>query len=230
MKIFYEDKYLLLCEKPVGVNTQYAADEKTKNLPEMLTDYRVSRGEDGYIGLVHRLDTATGGVMLYAKDKSLIGKLSQLVSEKEYKKTYLAVAMGVPEADEGEMHDLLYHDKQKNKTYVVSKERRGVKPAALKYKKLETVTLASGERASLFMIDLLTGRTHQIRAQLASRKMPLLGDGKYGSREKGCSCALWSYRAEFCHPVTHKTVSATSLPPQNFPWNLFSFDSELKEN
>lgn len=221
MKILYEDKYLLLCEKPVGVSTQYAADEKTKNLPELLSDYRVSRGEDGYIGLVHRLDTATGGVMLYSKDKSLTGKLSDIVAQKEYEKIYLAVVSGCPESTSGEMTDLLFHDKQKNKTYVVSKERRGVKPAALEYKIIETVTLLSGEMASLVEIKLLTGRTHQIRAQFGSRKMPLLGDGKYGSREKGCSCALWSHKANFRHPRTEKAVCVTSAPPSVFPWNLF---------
>ena len=221
MKILYEDKYLLLCEKPVGENTQYSNDEKTKNLPEKLMQYRVDNGEDSYIGLVHRLDTATGGVMLYSKDRSLTGKLSDMVAQKEYRKIYLAVVSGCPEQESGEMQDLLFHDKQKNKTYIVAKERRGVKPAALIYKTLESVTLPSGEVASLVEIELLTGRTHQIRAQFAGRRMPLLGDGKYGSREKGCSCALWSHKAEFVHPRTNRAICATSQPPIDFPWSLF---------
>lgn len=221
IKILYEDKYLLLCEKPVGENSQFSLSESMQNLPDKLSLYRREKGEDAYIGLVHRLDTATGGVMLYSKDKSLTGKLSELVSQKEYKKTYLAVVSSRPDTEEGEMHDLLFHDKQKNKTYVVNKERRGVKTAVLRYKTLNTLSLSSGELVSLMEIELLTGRTHQIRAQLSSRKMPLLGDGKYGSREKRCTCALWSYKAEFCHPRTGRKVCVTSVPPNLYPWKLF---------
>lgn len=226
MKILYEDKYLLLCEKLVGENSQLSPNASSKNLPEKLMEYRKGKGEDSYIGLVHRLDVVTGGVMLYSKDRNLTGKLSELVSQKEYKKTYLAVVTSRPEAESGEMTDLLFHDKQKNKTYVVKKERRGVKPAALKYRTLESIVLPSGEQISLIEIELLTGRTHQIRVQFASRKMALLGDGKYGSRHN-CNCALWSHRADFCHPQTHEIVSATSLPPAVYPWDLFE---TLKSN
>ncbi len=222
MKILYEDKYLLLCEKAVGENSQFATDEGSKNLPEKLMDYRASKGEDSYIGLVHRLDVVTGGVMLYSKNRNLTGKLSDLVSTKEYKKTYLAVVTSRPEADSGEMTDLLFHDKQKNKTYVVNKERRGVKPAALKYRTLESVILPSGEQISLVEIELLTGRTHQIRVQFASRKMPLLGDGKYGSKHN-CNCALWSHKAEFMHPQTQKYVCVSSNTPAVYPWTEFEY-------
>ena len=228
MKILYEDKYLLLCEKAVGENSQFATGEGSKNLPEKLMEYRVSKGEDSYIGLVHRLDVVTGGVMLYSKNRNLTGKLSELVSQKDYKKTYLAVVASRPEADSGEMTDLLFHDKQKNKTYVVNKERRGVKPAALKYRTLESVILPSGEQISLVEIELLTGRTHQIRVQFSSRKMPLIGDGKYGSKHN-CSCALWSYRAEFIHPQTQKSVCVSSIPPAVYPWTEFEYFKSRQE-
>ncbi len=220
MNILFEDKYLLLCEKAVGENSQFATDEGSKNLPEKLIEYRKSKGEDSYIGLVHRLDVVTGGVILYSKNRNLTGRLSELVSQKEYKKTYLAVITSRPEMDSGEMTDLLFHDKQKNKTYVVNKERRGVKSAALKYKTLESVILPSGEQICLVEIELLTGRTHQIRVQFASRKMALLGDGKYGSKHN-CNCALWSHRAEFLHPQSKDLVCVTSVPPTVYPWNMF---------
>lgn len=221
IRILYEDNHILLCEKPVGENSQFSLDGNTQHLPDKLSQYRKDKGEDAYIGLVHRLDTATGGVMLYSKDKDLTGKLSELVSQKEYKKIYLAVVNSCPEPMEGGMHDLLFHDKHKNKTYVVNKERRGVRSAALRYKTLSTLKMPSGATASLVEIQLLTGRTHQIRAQFSSRQMPLLGDGKYGSREKGCTCALWSYKAEFCHPLTGKKICVTSTPPDVYPWNMF---------
>lgn len=221
-KILYEDKYLILCEKRVGENSQLSDGKITESLPDKLSKYRQSKGEDSYIGIVHRLDVTTGGVMLFSKDKTLTGKLSEAVSQKEYKKTYLAVSLSRPEPYVGRMDDLLYHDKQKNKTYVVDRERRSVKPASLLYETLESCKTADGNMVSLMRIELMTGRTHQIRAQFASRKMPLVGDGKYGSRDNKCGVALWSHKAEFIHPKTGKTIEVVSFPNiDRYPWNLF---------
>lgn len=228
INILYKDKYLLLAEKPVGENSQFSNEANVKNLPERLSAQLSSLGEGDFIGLVHRLDAVTGGVILYSRDKNLTGKLSEMVSDKKYKKTYLAVIHGVPAEKEGQMTDLLFFDKQKNKTYVVSKQRRGVKSATLDYKVIESVKLAGGGDATLVKVQLHTGRTHQIRVQFASRKMPLLGDGKYGSRENSCICALWSHRGEFRHPVSGKTVCVESFPPQTYPWNLFNISRETE--
>ena len=126
MKILYEDKYLLICEKSVGVESQ----KSSKNIPDMLTlleEYRDEQGEDSYIGLVHRLDTATGGAMIYSKREDMTGKLSALVQSGDYEKTYLAVVHGEPEQSEGELTDLLYHDKRKNKSFVCNKKSQGRK-------------------------------------------------------------------------------------------------------
>ncbi len=222
MNILYQDKYLLLCEKEAGENSQFSNNEAIKNLPERLSEHLRASGEADYIGLVHRLDVTTGGVILYSRMPSMTGKLSELVQNKEYEKTYLCVVHGIPEQRDGELCDLLFHDKQKNKTYVVSRERRGVKTASLTYEVMESVTLPSGESASLLRVKLITGRTHQIRVQFASRKMPLFGDGKYGSKENGCTCALWSHRGDFCHPVSRKRITVESFPPDTYPWNLFN--------
>ncbi len=118
----------------------------------------------------------------------------------------------------GEMRDLLYHDKMKNKSYVCDKKRAGVKEAILNYRVLSTVEKGDGNKHSLVEIELITGRTHQIRVQFASRKMPLVGDGKYGSRDNRASMALWSHRVEFIHPQTKKKIVAESLPPEGYPW------------
>ena len=220
MKILYEDKYLLVVEKPVGVESQVSSKNKC-DLPTLLSAYRHERGEDGYIGVVHRLDTATGGAMIYSKREDMTGKLSALVQSNDYKKVYLAVVHGEPSEASGEMHDLLYHDKMKNKSFVCTKKRSGVKEAILNYRVLQIIEREDGERMSLVEIELVTGRTHQIRVQFASRKMPLVGDGKYGSRDNKATCALWSHKVEFIHPVTKKTVEATSLPSGEYPWNTF---------
>ncbi len=220
MKILYEDKYLLVCEKPVGVESQVSSKNK-KDMPTLLSEYRRERGEDAYIGVVHRLDTATGGAMIYSKREDMTGKLSALVQSGDYKKVYLAVVHGEPVEKSGEMRDLLFHDKQRNKSFVCDKKRSGVKEAILNYKALETVTAENGEKMSLVEIELVTGRTHQIRVQFASRKMPLVGDGKYGSRDNKTTSALWSHKVEFTHPVTKKMVVVESIPETVYPWNMF---------
>ena len=220
MKILYEDKYLLLCEKPVGVESQVSSKNKC-DMPTLLSEYRRGKGEDGYIGVVHRLDTATGGAMIYSKREDMTGKLSALVQSGDYKKVYLAVVHGEPAEQSGEMRDLLYHDKMRNKSFVCDKKRSGVKEAILNYRVLDTVVAEDGEKKSLVEIELVTGRTHQIRVQFASRKMPLVGDGKYGSRDNKATCALWSHKVEFVHPVTKRKVEAESLPTDTYPWDMF---------
>ena len=220
MKIFYEDKYLLVCEKPVGVSSQRSDDGN--DMLCILEQYRKDKGESGYIGLVHRLDTATGGAMIYSKSPELTGKLCELVQTEDYAKEYLAVVEGAPSDKTGLMTDLLYHDKQKNKSFVVKKKRAGVKEARAEYELLQSREIAEERTASLVRVRLITGRTHQIRVQFASRGMPLLGDGKYGSRDKTCTMALWSHKVTFVHPVTRKTVSVESTPPEEYPWNIFN--------
>lgn len=219
MKILYEDKYLIVVEKPVGVESQKSSAGKPDML-SLLSQYRLEKGEDGYIGLVHRLDTATGGAMIYSKREDMTGKLSALVQSGDYKKTYLAVVHGAPDGKSGEMRDLLYHDKTKNKSFVCVKERKGVKEAILNYRTLVSADGEDGE-ISLVEVELITGRTHQIRVQFASRKMPLVGDGKYGSRDNKASCALWSHKVRFIHPVTKKVIECESSPEGGYPWDGF---------
>ena len=223
MNILYEDKFLIVCEKPVGVESQVSSSGKD-DMITLLSQYRAEKGEDAYVGLVHRLDTMTGGAMIYSKREDMTGKLSALVQSGDYKKTYLAVVHGAPEEKEGEMRDLLYHDKQKNKSFVVAKKRAGVKEALANYRLLGSVTREDGEIMSLVEVELITGRTHQIRVQFASRKMPLVGDGKYGSRDNKATCALWSQRVEFTHHITKKKIVAESYPEDIYPWSLFDIN------
>ena len=166
---------------------------------------------------VHRLDKAVGGVMVYAKDGKTAAKLSELVSSRAVTKEYLAVAPGVPDPAEGVLRDYLYHDAAKNKTYVVTRPRRGVKEAELSY----ATAARTEDGLSLLRITLRTGRSHQIRAQLASRKLPLLGDGRYGSAVRDCGIALQAHRLAFAHPVTGETLDFTAPLPDTWPWTLF---------
>lgn len=208
--ILYEDVNLVVCVKPVGVNSQ---NDKAVDMVELLEN---QLGSD--ILPVHRLDTAVGGTMVFAKNTKTAAMLSKQISDGTFKKKYLTVITGTPEEKNAVLEDLLFKDSSKNKTFVVKRERKGVKRASLEY---DVIASASG--FSLVKVLLHTGRTHQVRVQFASRKMPIVGDGKYGSKDNRCSVALWSYEISF--ELNGESVSFCSLPDfRSYPWN--SFDSE----
>lgn len=214
MEILYEDSSVIVCIKPQGVLSQ--AD---KNGGEsMITRLETYTG--GEIYPVHRLDKETGGVMVYAKTKSAAAALSRDISEHRFTKEYLALVHGVPERKSDTLCDLLFHDRAKNKSYVVKRERKGVKKAELEYELLETKE-KDGEEYSLLRVTLHTGRTHQIRVQFAHRKMPLAGDKKYGARDGFSLLGLWAYKLDFINPETHKNTKFTVLP-QNYISDYFS--------
>lgn len=210
--ILYEDTHQLLIEKPMGVPSQ---DADGDCVPKRLA-------ERGYpVKVVHRLDKPTGGVMVYARTDKAAAKLSALVGQHDlFQKEYLSVVQGCPEEAEGVYTDLLYHDVRRNKSYVVDRQRKGVREAKLNYSVLETVTTDEGT-FSLVRVRLHTGRTHQIRVQFASHKMPLYGDSRYGG-EKGANLGLWSHRLTLPHPITGELLTAVSYPDWNAaPWCYF---------
>ena len=205
MEILFEDRDLIVCVKPVGVLSQADSDggESMISLLESHTG--------GEIYPLHRLDREVGGVMAYAKSKRAAAKLSRDITEHTFRKEYIALVHGVPTPAQGEMRDLLFKDSRKNKTFVVNRPRKGVKDALLEYTLLETVSTESGV-SSKVQILLHTGRTHQIRVQFASRKMPLTGDRKYGGKDSFSQIGLWSYRLRFAHPVSGEALEFSKEP------------------
>ena len=209
MIILYEDDALIVCVKPAG-----ALSEKSEK-PNMVSMIASHTGAEPYP--VHRLDRETGGVMVYAKTKQAAAALSEQIRQGSFEKRYLAVVQGLFEEKSGEMTDLLFRDKLKNKTFVVDRERAGVKTARLEY-----AVLDDKNGFSLADVLLHTGRTHQIRAQFSSRKHPLYGDRKYG----GCAgdLALFAYSLEFAHPVNGENLKFEYLPDFSIPpWNMFEY-------
>lgn len=206
LNIIYQDSSLVVCVKPIGVESE------GEGMPQLLTEQL-----GGSIFCIHRLDKAVGGIMVYARTKQAAAILSGAVARREMEKEYLCAVPTAPTPAQGLMRDLLYRDPGKNKSFVVKRPRRGVKEAELAYRLLEKET-----ENALVHVSLHTGRSHQIRVQFASRSMPLLGDVKYGSRERRCGIALWSCRLTFRHPVTGERLCFTNLPPAVFPWNGFS--------
>lgn len=207
INIIFENSDFVVCVKPVGICSQ---NDKTVDMVNLL---REQTGSDIYP--VHRLDTAVGGTMVFAKNSKTAALLSKQIADGIFKKRYLAVVTGKPQEESGILKDLLFKDSSRNKTYVVNRERKGVKQASLEYEILSAV-----DGYSLLSILLHTGRTHQIRVQFASRKTPLVGDGKYGSKDNRCTVALWSSEISF----DYKSDKVTFLSKPNvdiYPWDLF---------
>lgn len=211
VEIIFEDRDILVINKPVGVLSENSQKGEKGIIPLLINKNRQN------LHLLHRLDRNVGGVMVFAKNKKSASVLSKAIAQGEFKKTYLAVTDGVPESDEGAYKDLLFKDAKKNRSYVVDRVRKGVREASLEYKVLQ-----KADNKALVRVLLHTGRTHQIRVQFSHRKMPLTGDAHYGSRDKGCDIALHSCQIEFLHPTLETKVVFNSVPDKTaYPWNCF---------
>ncbi len=212
LNILFEDENITVCVKPRGILSEDAMNGE-KGIIGLLSD-RAGKP----LHLLHRLDRNVGGVMVFANNKKSAGVLSKDIAEGRFFKEYLAVTDGVPEKECGIYKDLLFKDSKKNRSYVVNRVRKGVKEASLEYKTLNN----NGEKA-IVRVLLHTGRTHQIRVQFASRKTPLTGDLKYGSRDRTTGdIALHSCCISFFHPVTKEKLCFESKPDTNeYPWSLF---------
>ena len=169
-------------------------------------------GEDGSLYLIHRLDRTVGGLMVLARNKKWAASLSAAAADGSLSKKYFAVAEG--KAAGGEYRDYLFKDARTNKAYAVKTLRRGAKEAVL-----FATPLAEAEGKTLLLIELKTGRFHQIRAQLSARGNSLVGDKKYGSRD-----ALSRVPALFSCSLTVEGVGQTKIKPPTsaYPWSLFS--------
>ncbi len=191
MEILYSDRSIAVCVKPVGLDSE---QEMPKALREAL---------GGDIFPLHRLDKNVGGVMVYARTKAAAAQFSRLIQEGLLVKEYVALVHGTP-PQAGDWQDLLWKDCQKNKVFVVKRERKGVKAARLEYTRLTDTDPA------LVRIRLHTGRSHQIRVQFASRGFPLVGDHKYGSRDEAIAPMLFSCRITF--PYQGKEMGFETFP------------------
>ena len=209
MTVLYEDKYIAVAVKPVGVLSE---GEMPALLYEELGTLRAERGEapPKAVYPVHRLDKETEGLMIYALDGKAAAELSADISEGRWSKVYRAWLWGMPEKDSGTLCDLLYYDRTRGKSFVVQRERKGVKVASLEY---EVISRSPDGKRTLVQIKFHTGRTHQIRVQFASRGLSLCGDRRYGApAESGKSLALCSTELGFIHPKTKKEMHFSYIP------------------
>ena len=213
--IIYKHKDFLIINKPVGVASQADRSGEKDAMAEVLT--KLSPSERGELHVINRLDKVVGGLMLVARNKTAAARLSEMLSD-EIHKEYRAVVEGEP--GEGTMKDYLYKDSILGKAYAVKEPIRGAKEAELEYETLETVE-KNAKKLSLVRVKLKTGRFHQIRAQFSSRKFPLVGDKKYGSRDFGAHHpALFATRLSFRYG--NEVIDVTAAPDlTEYPWSLF---------
>ena len=207
MEIIYQDRDIIVCIKPAGV----LSTDEPGGLPELV---RQALGDpDANVRTVHRLDRVVSGLMVLARSKKAAAELSRQIREDRFEKEYMAVVHGqLP--PEGTFRDLLARNKEERKTYIVQEPGKDVQEAVLEYRRLNCT-----EDMSRVQIRLLTGRTHQIRAQFSGRGFALIGDKKYGKQEE-CPIALWSCRLSFDHPWTGQRLEFIKEPPEVYPWTV----------
>ena len=209
MELIHVDRDIVVCIKPPRV----LSTDEPGGLPDLI---RQALGDpDANIRTVHRLDRVVSGLMVLARTNKSASELSRQIREGEFDKEYLAVLHGIPSEAQATLRDLLLRNKPEKKTYVVSEPGKDVQEAVLNYELLgKTVDL------SRVRIELVTGRTHQIRAQFSSRDLPLVGERKYAVQEDECEIALWSFRIGFTHPTTGEWMEFSKEPPQRYPWTV----------
>jgi 23S rRNA pseudouridine1911/1915/1917 synthase len=224
INIVFEDNHILVAVKPQNVGS--CPDETgDANLLDLLKEYiKVTHQKEGnvFLGLVHRLDRPTGGVMVFAKTSKAAARFAEAMKVGEFEKKYFAVTMGVPKDARGQLKHALYKNEAKNEVYTVPLATEGAKIALLDYRILQEV---SG--CALVSINLITGRSHQARVQFQAIGTPLFGDQKYGGGKTpvGYNLALWAAELRFTHPTTKQIMVFRVDPPGETPWNKFLIPS-----
>jgi 23S rRNA pseudouridine1911/1915/1917 synthase len=220
--IIYEDNHILVVKKPINILSQSDRTEDNDMLSLLKKDIKKRHKKPGnvYLGLVHRLDRPAGGLMVFAKTSKAAGRLSENIRNRTFKKTYLIVVKGMPDYPEGTLKHYLKKDRITNMVDCFPKPKQGYKEAILEYEVLE-----SKKDKSLIKVNLITGRSHQIRVQFSSIGNHVYGDMKYGGAgEKGRQLALWSYKVGFEHPVSKEIMQFTLCPDRTKPWSLFNIN------
>jgi 23S rRNA pseudouridine1911/1915/1917 synthase len=221
MKVLYEDNHLIIVYKESGEIVQ---GDKTgdKPLSETVKEYikaKYHKPGNVFLGVVHRLDRPVAGLVLFAKTSKALSRLNNMFQDGKVHKTYWAIVKNAPQQVEGEVVNWLVRNEKLNKSFAYDHEVPGSKRAVLRYR-----VLAHSDRYHLIEVNLLTGRHHQIRCQLAAMGCPIKGDLKYGAQRSNPdgSISLLSHYMEFEHPVSHETIAVTSPLPDDSLWQSFA--------
>ena len=230
LQIVFEDNHILVVVKPVDVPCQ--ADESGDiDMLTLLKQYLVEKYNkpgDAYLGLVHRLDRPTGGVMVFAKTSKAAARLSEAIKNGEVDKKYFAILEGAPRYKADKLTCYLKKFPDTNTVKVVPALIEGAKYAELDYKVLATKTVEGKGEFSLVSVNLVTGRGHQIRVQMQNMGNPIVGDKRYGSgKYPNAPLCLWATELRFAHPVGGQELVFRVYPPEESVWNLFDYTPYL---
>ena len=219
-QILYEDNHLLAINKQAG---QIVQGDKTgdRSLPDDIKDYlrmRDNKPGNVFCGVVHRLDRPVSGAVVFAKTSKALSRMTVMIQRHEIQKTYWALCKAAPPAEEGTLTDWLLRNEKQNKSYAYDREVPHSKKAMLKYK-----VIGASDRYTLIEVNLLTGRHHQIRCQLAKMGCPIKGDLKYGAKRSNPdgSISLLARKIEFIHPVSKKQITVEAPLPNDNLWQSF---------
>ncbi len=226
--VLHEDNSVLVVVKPQNIPSQ-ADKSGDVDMLTLLKGYikeKYNKPGNVYLGLVHRLDRPTGGVMVFAKTSKAAERLSKQIVDGNMTKQYLTTVVGRPTDNSGTLVNYLKKNALTNNVYVATFGDHNAKRAELTYQ-----TLQSDEQTSLIKVQLGTGRSHQIRVQFSAIGCPVYGDVRYGgdSISKKCTnLALWAYRLEFNHPVSRERMVFVAYPPQIDPWTRFDISKHVE--
>ncbi|WP_276392609.1 RluA family pseudouridine synthase [Eudoraea chungangensis] len=218
LQILFEDNHIIMVNKRPGDIVQ---GDKTGDIPlsEIVKLYlkdKYNKPGKVFLGVVHRLDRPTSGIVIFARTSKALTRLNKLLVDKQLKKTYWAIVKNKPKKSKDTLTHWLVRNQRQNKSYANSKEVPNSKKAVLDYEILKTL-----QRYYLLKIDLKTGRHHQIRAQLTAINSPIKGDLKYGfdRSNKNASIHLHARKVSFKHPVSLELLEINAAPPEDALWN-----------
>lgn len=220
LNILHEDNHIIVVLKPQNVPS---CEDSSKD-PDMLTiikEYireKYNKTGNVYLGLVHRLDRPTGGVMVFAKSSKAAARLSEQMKNGDFEKKYYTVLVGRPKEEKATLTNYMKKNAVNNMVYICSRSEDGAKFAELDY-----TVIDHKDGLSLTEVRLHTGRSHQIRVQMSYNGTPVYGDMRYGGEKaKKGYLALWAYYLSFTHPVSHERMVFRVQPPEDLiPWTNF---------
>lgn len=224
MQILYEDNHIIIVNKDAGeiVQGDKTGDEPLSETLKRFIKERDSKPGNVFMGVVHRLDRPTSGVVMFAKTSKALARLNAMFASGQVHKTYWAIVRNAPSQPAAELKHYLTAVERNNKTYVNDMPKDGAKEARLRYR-----TIASSERYTLLEVELLTGRKHQIRAQLSAIGSPVKGDLKYGDKRSNPdgSISLHARHISFVHPVSGKLIEVSAPVPNDNLWQALELNA-----
>jgi 23S rRNA pseudouridine1911/1915/1917 synthase len=221
MQVIYEDNHIIIVAKQSGeiVQGDKTGDTPLSDIVKQYIKEKYQKPGEVFLGVVHRLDRPVSGLVVFARTSKALTRLNKMFAEGEVHKTYWAIVTGKPQVSEATLEHWLVRNEKQNKSYAYDTEKPHSKKAILKYREI-----SHGDRYSLLEVQLLTGRHHQIRCQLAKAGMPIKGDLKYGAPRSNPdgSISLLSRRVEFIHPVSKQPIVVEAPVPADNLWQALA--------